>query len=293
MSEPLPDDLAAALAASAGRRGAFGSRSSSSRDRLDQRRRGGWPSAARPKAPSSSPRADGGPRPPRPRVVLAAGRRPLRLGRRAAIRRVAPLLTLAGGVAVAEGIRAATGLPVADQVAERHRRRGRACTGPPPQARRHPRRRRRPARAACSTSCSASASTCARPPTRRSWPRASRRSNTSSGAPVDAGAGPGRVLVALNEQWTRSKPDDVEQVLTRWRALAPSASGTTCRWNADGVTRAGHDSRHRSGRRAAGRTGPDSNGSSAGEVSWTTRDSRVADSATGERTRDRDQRLGD
>ena len=70
-------------------------------------------------------------------VVFAAWRGPLRLGRSCRSAAAAPLLTLAGGVAVADGIRAATGLPVADQVAERHRRRRRRA-GAAAQARRHP-----------------------------------------------------------------------------------------------------------------------------------------------------------
>ena len=95
-------------------------------------------------------------------------------------RAAAPFLTLAGGVAVAEGIRAATGLPLEikwpnDVVTPaRPDRRG---GGSSPAF--WPRPRRRPT--GCSTSSSASASTSARRRTRRNSPIAPRRSRPSSG----------------------------------------------------------------------------------------------------------------
>lgn len=113
MSEPLPDDLAAALAAARGRCGAFGAR-------VDYFAETGSTNDV------ALALADGGA--PEGAVVVASAQTKGRgrLGRAwfsppgaglyvsIVIRRreIAPLLTLAGGVAVAEGIRAATGLPV-------------------------------------------------------------------------------------------------------------------------------------------------------------------------------------
>ena len=171
MPEPLPEDLAAALAASADRRGAFGQPVVFHVvDRLHQRRRA---DAGRRRRAAGSRRrrlrADGGSRPARPRVVLAAGCGPLPVGRRPRSA-VAPMLTLAGGVAVADGIRRATGLPVQikwpnDVVVEDAHAPGRRrkLAGILAEGIDEPK--------GCSTSCSASASTCALPPIPPSWPR--------------------------------------------------------------------------------------------------------------------------
>jgi len=152
--------------------------------------------------------------------------------------RIAPVLTLAGGVAVASGVRHATGLPVQlewpndvvipDAFAPGRRRKlagilAEGATGPdglqyvvlgfginlrnalyPPEI------------ANIATSLEA-----------------------ELGRDVDAGTILAAVLVALNEQVTAAEAGDTQVVLDRWRALAPAAVGECIEWTADGVTRRG------------------------------------------------------
>ena len=113
MSEPLPEDFAAALASSADRRGAFGqsvvfqSSTRSTNDIAQALAEGGAPQGA--VAIAFAQTAGRGRQgrewfsPPGAGIYMSVVvRSPA----------VAPMLTLAGGVAVADGIRRATGLPV-------------------------------------------------------------------------------------------------------------------------------------------------------------------------------------
>ena len=145
--------------------------------------------------------------------------------------RVVPWVTLAAGVAVAEGIRAATGLPVQmkwpnDVVAvggRKFRAAGRSPASSP---------KRRADRPACSTSSLGSASTCGAGRFRRSWPIAPGRSRVSSAGPIDGGAVLASVLAALNDATCRSRQSGAPPLLARagWRCrprrTAPPSSGT-------------------------------------------------------------------
>ena len=114
MSDPVPSDLARALAVGAARRGRFGDplyffvETGSTNDVAASLAEHGAPEGATVVASAQTCRA----RSVRAQVVLAARRGTLRLGGVSRDQSAAPLLTLAGGVAVAEGIRVATGLPV-------------------------------------------------------------------------------------------------------------------------------------------------------------------------------------
>jgi biotin-(acetyl-CoA carboxylase) ligase len=55
------------------------------------------------------------------------------------------------------------------------------------------------------------------------------------GRAVDAGLVLSEILVALNEQTSALESGSGQQVLSRWRALAPSATGTWVSWNEHGV----------------------------------------------------------
>ncbi len=95
----------------------------------------------------------------------------------------APFLTLAGGVAVADGIRVTRpgcrSRSSGRTTSSRRRRPGRAAS----QDRRHPRRGLLVGGGSCITSCSGSASTFSRRPTRRNWRTGRRRSKPSWAAP--------------------------------------------------------------------------------------------------------------
>jgi BirA family biotin operon repressor/biotin-[acetyl-CoA-carboxylase] ligase len=236
MSEPLPDEFAAALAASADRRGVFGQRvvfQSSTRSTND----------------IAQALAEGGA--PQGAVALAfaqtAGRG--RQGRewfsppgagiymsvvvRSAV--VAPMLTLAGGVAVAAGIRRATGLPVLikwpnDIVVEDERAPGR-------------RRKLAGILAEGSTGQGGLQHVVLGigiNVRRADYPSALAARVTSLehelGRAVDGGLVLSEILVALNEQVSALEGGRGQQVLTDWRALAPSAVGTAVSWNDRGVT---------------------------------------------------------
>jgi BirA family transcriptional regulator, biotin operon repressor / biotin---[acetyl-CoA-carboxylase] ligase len=147
---------------------------------------------------------------------------------------VAPLLTLAGAVAVADGIRTATGLPVdikwpndvviADSAA--------------------PGRRRKLAGILAEGSSGADGlqyvvlgfginlRPAAYPPS-----IASRATSIESelGRPVEAGPILAETLSVLNEQVTALAADRREHVLARWRALAPSSEGAAIEWTTNGV----------------------------------------------------------
>ena len=236
MSEPLPEEFAAALAASAGRRGVFGQQlvfQSSTRSTND---------VAQALAEAGAPQGS---------VALAvaqtAGRG--RHGREwfsppaagiymsVVVRSpaVAPMLTLAGGVAVAEGIRRATALPVFikwpnDIVVEDERAPG---------------RRRKLAGILAEGSSGQGGlqyvvlgiGINVRP---ADYPAALAAHVTSLehelGRAVDGGLVLSEILAGLNEQVNALEGSRSEDVLDRWRALAPSATGRAVSWNDHGVT---------------------------------------------------------
>ena len=215
------------------------------RNGVDQRRRRGARRARRAaKGPPSSPAAQTAGRGRLgPRVVLAARRRPVHVGRLPRSRRAAPLLTLAGGVAVADGIRAATGLPLEikwpnDVVASRHARRA----------------RRKLAGILAEGSTSADGlqhvvlgfginlTPAAYPPE-----LADRASSieTELGRPVDGGPVLAEMLVALADRWPALAARRCRRRCSRgWRALAPSASGAAVEWETPRRTRARHRGGH-------------------------------------------------
>ena len=236
MSEPLPEDLESALRTSAGRRGRFGeptvflSQTASTNDvALGLAERGAAEGTTVIALAQTSGRGRLGREwfsPPGAGLYVSVVCR-----ERAAL----PFVTLAGGVAVADGIRAATGLPVAikwpndvviaDRVAPERPRKlsgilaegSSGATGMQyvvlgfgvnlrPAA--YP-----PAVAARATSLEA-----------------------ELGRPVDAGPVLAEILAALNRHMTALGAGDRAAVLGRWRALAPSAAGAQVEWTADGRT---------------------------------------------------------
>jgi BirA family biotin operon repressor/biotin-[acetyl-CoA-carboxylase] ligase len=149
----------------------------------------------------------------------------------------APLLTLAGGVAVADGIRTATGLPVEikwpnDVVVE-----GQA-----------PARRRKLAGILAEASTSADGlhyvvlgfginlRSAAYPPA--IGDRAT-SIETELGRAPDGGAVLAETLAALATLFEQLVAGQAAAVLTRWRALAPSSRGCPVEWDANGTTLAG------------------------------------------------------
>ena len=225
MSEPCPLDLAVALDATADERGAFGrvahyfSQIGSTND------------AAARLAETGAPEGT---------IVVAAAQTSGRgrLGREwfsppdaglyvsvvCRDRNAAPFLTLAGGVAVAEGVRAATALPVEikwpnDIVI----------------AANAPARRRKIAGILAEATTNADGlqyvilgfginlRTVAYPAG-----LADRASSLEAelGRPVDAGQVLAQTLISLSRQMSRLSQSESQDVLARWRALAPSAMGT-------------------------------------------------------------------
>lgn len=264
MSEPLPPEFAAALRATSDRRGHFGEPTYFFAET------GSTNDVAAALAERDAPEGA---------TVLALAQRrgrgrlgrvwfsPAGTGIYASVvcrsRRAAPLLTLAGGVAVAEGIRRASGLPVEikwpnDVVTAGGVRRklagilAEASTGPAglhyvvlgfginllPAA----------------------------------WPReiAARATSieTELGRAVDAGLVFAETLAALAGEVARLDRGDRDAVLARWRELAPSAAGTSVEWEtaagpARGVT-AGIDSEGA----LLVRSGPNVERIVAGELRW-------------------------
>ena len=149
MPEPLPEEFRIALAETASRRGAFGStvvfvsetaihqRHRDGAGRARRARKGPWRSRSRRRPAVAATAASGSRRPAPASTSSIVCRTPA----------ILPTLTLAGGVAVADGITRATGLPVAIKWPNDIVVPDRNAPGQAPQARRHPGRRRgRPGR---------------------------------------------------------------------------------------------------------------------------------------------------
>lgn len=181
-------------------------------------------------------------------------------------RRAAPLLTIAGGVAVAEGIREATGLPVEikwpnDVV---------LVTGLPPARRK-----------IAGILAEASSSTdglqyvvlgfgvnlrpSAYPPE-----IAARATSieTELGRPVDHGPLLAAMLSAFGSAFVSLRNGDSTAVLARWRAIAPSASGAQVRYEAAGATREGITAGMADDGALLIRSGSDVQRIIAGEIVW-------------------------
>ena len=225
MPEPLPSDLARALHATAPRRGAIGkpayyfSETTSTNDIAAAYAEQGAPEGTTIVAASQTAGRGRLGRtwysPPGAGLYMSVVLRQAR---------VAPYLTLAGGVAVAEGVRAATGLPVEikwpNDVVTRERSGGT--------------RRRKLAGVLAEASSAAdniqhvilgigiNLLSTAYPPE-----IADRASSieTELGRSVEAGPVFGEVLAALSAQIAPLLRGDASGLLSRWRALAPSAQG--------------------------------------------------------------------
>jgi BirA family transcriptional regulator, biotin operon repressor / biotin---[acetyl-CoA-carboxylase] ligase len=153
-------------------------------------------------------------------------------------RRVLPLVSLCGGVAVAEGIRRATGLPVTLKwpndivVADR----------------RAPGGRRKLAGILAEGAggadglqfvvlgCGINVQPVAFPP---SFASSAASLETELGRPVDAAHLLAETLVALNEQITAVARGGRAGMLRRWCELAPSASGSRIEWDVSGSAHCG------------------------------------------------------
>jgi BirA family transcriptional regulator, biotin operon repressor / biotin---[acetyl-CoA-carboxylase] ligase len=268
MSEPLPEDFAAALASSADRRGAFGqsvvfqSSTRSTNDIAQALAEGGAPQGA--VAIAFAQTAGRGRQgrewfsPPGAGIYMSVVvRSPA----------VAPMLTLAGGVAVADGIRRATGLPALikwpnDVVVEDAHAPGR-------------RRKLAGILAEGTTSQNGLQHVVlgiginVRP---ADYPPELAARVTSLehelGRAVDAGLVLSEILVALNEQMSALEAGGSQQVLSRWRSLAPSATGRSVSWNDHGVTVRGVTAGVDQQGALLIRTGPDIQRVISGEVTW-------------------------
>jgi BirA family biotin operon repressor/biotin-[acetyl-CoA-carboxylase] ligase len=236
MSEPPPEDLAAALASSADRRGAFGQPlvflpSTRSTNDIAQAlaERGAGQGTAVVALAQTAGRGRHGRQwfsPPSAGLYMSV-----------VIRSAAatPILTLAGGVAAAQGIRRATGLPVFikwpnDVVVEDAHAPGR-------------RRKLAGILAEGSTSDNTlqyvvlGMGINLRP---ADYPADLAPRVTSLehelGRAVDGGLVLSEILAALNEEVSALEAGYGDAVLTRWRSLAPSATGTSVAWNEHGAT---------------------------------------------------------
>jgi BirA family biotin operon repressor/biotin-[acetyl-CoA-carboxylase] ligase len=268
MPEPLPEDFRIALAESASRRGAFGSPvvfASETRSTND---------IAMTLAERGAPEGT---------MVLAlaqtAGRgrhgrewfSPVGAGIYVSIvcrtPALLPTLTLAGGVAVADGITRATGLPVAikwpndivvpDAAAPGKRRKlaGILAEG-----------------AAGTAGVQYVVLGCGINVRRSEYPPAIAALVTSIehelGRPVEAAPVLAEVLAALNAQAEALCDGRKSDVLDRWRALSPSARGARVEWPADGTTRHGISSGIDDDGALLVRTGEGLERIIAGEVVW-------------------------
>jgi len=239
MPDPLPEELAAALRESAGRRGPFGewiaffAETGSTNDTAAAMAEQGAPEGATVVA-----------------LAQTAGRG--RLGRDwfspagaglyvsvvCRERRALPYVSLAGGVAVADGIRRATGLPVLIKWPNDVVVPDRSAPG-----------RRRKLSGVLAEASSGSQGlqyvvlgfgVNLRP---AAYPVAiaaiATSIETELGRDVDAGLVLSGILEALNVQMLALKAGDTAAVLQRWRELSPSAVGAPVEWTADGRTHRG------------------------------------------------------
>ena len=234
MSEPLPEEFAAALAATAERRGSLGqpsfflSSASSTNDIAMALAERGAPEGA--VAIALTQTAGRGRQGREWFSPAGAGLYVSVLIRDAAI---APMLTLAGGVAVAQGIREATGLSVAIKWPNDIVVRDEMAPG-----------KRRKIAGILAEAASAGGrvqhvvvgfGVNVRP---AAYPAGLEKRVTSLerelGRPVDAGLVLSEILVALNQQVAALKAGEQAGVLERWKALAPSATGAAVEWNTSG-----------------------------------------------------------
>lgn len=153
-------------------------------------------------------------------------------------RAAAPLLTLAGGIAVAEGIRAATGLPVEIKWPN-------DVVIPPGAALRRRRKLAGILAEAASTGDGLQYVVLGfginlRP---AALPHALADRATSLEAELGRPIDPGPLLAGILEAFARVYAElgrgNRRAVLDRWRALAPSAAGTRVEWEAEGERRRG------------------------------------------------------
>ena len=225
MSEPLPADLAAALDATRERRGPFGESMSYFVEATSTNDIAATLAAAG--APEGTTVIAGGQTAGRGRMGRSWFSPPgagLYMSVILRSREAAPYVTLAAGVAVAEGVRAATGLPLElkwpnDVVTS-------APSGPA--------RRRKVAGILAEASSSADGVDyvvlgVGVNLTPAAYPRdiADRASSveTELGRPVEAGTIVGEILSALAFWWPSLTAGDGSALMRRWRTLAPSASG--------------------------------------------------------------------
>ena len=238
-AEPLPPEFAAALEASADRRGSIGvpawyfTETSSTNDLAADLAERGAPEGT---AVIASAQTAGRGRMGRPwQSPPGAGVYASLVFRNP---RVAPMLTLAGAVAVAEGIQAATALPVEIKwpndivVAEG------TVSG----------RRLKIAGILAEASTGAeglqhvilgfgiNVRAAPFPP---ELMRVATNIETELGRPADAAVVLAETLAALNLQVRRLVAGKSTQVLSRWRSLAPSAVGSTVEWERAGLRRRG------------------------------------------------------
>lgn len=239
MSEPFPSDLAEALQLTAARRGHVGepafyfTETGSTNDVAARLAEGGAPEGT---AVVASSQTSGRGRfgrtwfsPPGAGLYVSVVFRDPR---------TVPLLTLAGGVAVAEGIRAATGLPVmlkwpndvvvhsADANGRRRKLAGvLAEASTTPEGLQH-----------VILGFGINLRPAAYPPA-----IADRATSieTELGRAPDTGAVLGETLAALSQGAATLAAGQAGEVLGRWRELAPSARGSSVKWDVAGVARSG------------------------------------------------------
>lgn len=268
MSDPLPEEIESALRTSAAARGPFGS-----------------PCVFVPETTSTNDLAAGMAERGAPEGAMAlawsqtAGRGRLGRGwfsppgaglyvsivcRRS---RSFPVLTLAGGVAVASGIRRATGLPVSLEWPN-------DVVIPDPFA---PGRRRKIAGILAEGSTAPDGlqhvvlgfginlRQVTYPP---DIAKVATSVEAELGREVDAGAVLAAVLVGLNEQVSAAERGQTGAVLDRWRSLAPAAIGAAIEWTADGITRRGTTSGIDDAGALMARVGDRTERIISGEVIW-------------------------
>ena len=232
MSEPVPEEVARALAASARRRQPFGdplyyfTETHSTNDVAATLAERGAPQGTTVLASSQTAgRGRFG------RTWFSPPGAGLYVSLVCRDKRSAPLLTLAGGVAVADGVRSATGLPVQikwpnDIVVE---------------DRRVAARRKLAGILAEATSTpeglqyvilgfGINLGSAAYPP---SLADRATSIEVELGRPVDGPAVLGETLCAFAQRFRELERGDSAAVLARWRDLAPSSRGATVEWDAD------------------------------------------------------------